>query len=447
MDLILRNGTVITDGIEAPLDVAVRDGRVRAVGELGEMAATTEVDCTGRILMPGAVDLGLNLLDDGEIDPESGAGFALATREAALGGVTTIVATMEIDGADEVGTVLEAQRDADSHKAWVDFGYHLLLADWKPGRAAQLREATAAGIPSAWLARAVAGARLSTAGMLRSVLAAAPDDFLLLVDPWDAGLCESGLRAVREGAPWGEALTEEAEAALVAYLGRVAGLGGARVLLRGISTAAAIEELAALREQNPRLSGGALAGHLLLAEAEGERPPRLWPPLRQRSQQNALYAAIEEGLVSVVLSGHKPRTALEVVADSTGPKPAPVGFATLSAMLPALYGEAGVKWRLSLAALSQALCADPAKLAGCYPRKGSLQPGSDADIVIIDPQGTTTRTDAAEAPAHEYHDPFAGATFHGRIERVFLRGRQIVGPKGLSDSPSGLFVFRRVALR
>lgn len=455
MDLLLSQGTIISDGVEFCADLAIHDGAISAIGDLSAVQAEQEIDCAGRVILPGAIDLGLNLLDDGPFDPESGAGFSLATREAIRGGVTTIINTMELDGDDHLEKSLQAQIEADSRKSWVDFSYHLLIDHWNVTRQEQIRQALQLGVPSAWLARTPLSHPQAAPSLFLAVTEDLPEDFLLVVSPFEAPLAAHSLRRLMERAPfpnrqWKDAFPENFEVSAIQTLAHLSSIGRSRILFNSISTAGGIAAFQAARERHPHLAGACCLHHLYFTEADGDGAPRLWPPCRTKHDQHTLFAALEDGLVGIVTSGHKPRTEAEA---SSPVRPAdddcrgcpPVGGATLARFLPLLHGEGVLKWRLSLGTVSLCAAADPAKLAGLYPRKGTLQPGSDADVVILDPQESNDPAPLPESTG--FVEPFGDHRFPGRIERVLLRGREILSPEGLVEQPTGQFLARRLSLK
>lgn len=450
MDFLLSNGTIVTDGLEFSADLAIRDGLIAVIGDLSGVSAKEEIDCSGKLVFPGAVDLGLNLLDDGPFDQESGAGFAIASREAATGGVTTLVATMELEPGDDLDECVRAQTEADSRKAWVDYSYHLLFNDWGPQRASQVRQAINAGIPSAWLARTPLGSNLPAPSLFLSAMEDIPEDFLVVISPFLSTLAQFSINKLMSQAPfpnrqWKEALPENFEVSAVQTLAHLANNARCRVLLNGISTCASLAALQTARENSGLITGGCSIHHLFFTDGDGDSVPRLWPPCRTKQDQHALFNALEEGLLSAVTSFHKPRTSQEASSPVIGPELPQVGAASLAHFLPILHGEGVNKWRITPATVSLCACADPAKLAGCYPRKGSLQPGSDADVVVIEPG------ESAEAPVQpgggEFTDPYRDHGFPGRIEQVFLRGKRIYDKTGLVEAPTGSFIERRLVLK
>ncbi|CAN5417757.1 dihydropyrimidinase [soil metagenome] len=446
MDLLLKNGLIVSDGLEFTGDLAIRGGVVKAVGDLNGVEATKVIDCTGKIILPGAVDLGVNLFDNGDFDPESGAGFSMTSRHAALGGVTTLVSAVEMVKDEDVSVTIRSQQEVDEKKAYVDFGYHIIVPDWNAGTIEKARAATLAGVPSFWIRRTQCdGSNLPAPALLYAALKELPADTLAIVSPFEAALHlvhAKRLQALGAAGAWKDVYPEALEASFIASLSGIANGCAARILVAGISTAASAMALQQVREANPQIVGAALLPHLVYTDSD-ELAPATWPPVRTKKDQQALFAMLEDGVLSAVLSDHKPRTAAEGAGKNGLPA---TGSATLAHFLGALHHEAS-KWRLSLAAISQCACADPAKLAGLYPKKGSLQPGSDADIVIIDPQKVRETTAGLSASPMDFKDPLERFVFQGSLEAVYLRGNAIVENGKLVESPSGKFLTRKMSLK
>jgi len=451
-DFLFENAQIASDGVEFTADVGVANGQIKAIGDLKGIPAAEVVPCKGKILMPGVVDLGVNLLDGGVFDPESVASFALATREAALGGVTTLVCTVELDPREVAGDTIKAQQEADSRKAAVDFGYHLLIRTVDDNAANQLRSAYGSGVCSAWVARMGLTDAFPGHGLLMALGQVLPEEMMLITSPWDA-ISGDLYRRVLKADPtalesqWLKVLPREIEANFVRSLpGVLAGFGG-RVLIHGLSCTESIHAMQELAQRSVHYQASCSLPSLYYLESE-TGAPRTWPPVREKADQQALYFAMEQGLVTVATSDHKPRTAHEMAGQPHAPSGPAVGLSTIRHLLPVLYSEGVAKWRMTLATLSQVLCADAAKLAGLYPRKGTIQPGADADLVLLDPleirKGVENRPRTGPM---DCIDPLEQATLQGAVRQVYLRGRRIVDNGQLVVETSGQFLQRRLALK
>jgi dihydropyrimidinase len=452
LDILFENAQIASDGVEFTADVAVEAGQIKAIGNLAGMPAREVINCRGKALIPGVVDLGVNLLDNGPFDPESGAGFAMATRAAARGGVTTIVTTLEIDSQELAADAVKAQQEADARKACVDFGYHLLVRDVQESTATQLRSAYSAGVCSVWAARTGLADNFPGHGLLMALAQVIPEEMLLLTSPWDAISGEIYRRALKSDpgsleTQWLKVLPREIEANFVRSLpGVLTGLRG-RAVIMGLSCIESLTAMQELAQRSVHFQAACSLASLYFLESE-TGSPRTWPPIREKSDQQALYYALEQGFISVVTSDHKPRTATEMVGQPNAPSGPAVGLSTISHLLPIVYSEGVSKWRLTLATLSQILCADAAKLAGLYPRKGTIQPGADADLVLIDPLEIRRAVSQPHIVGPlDYIDPLEEATLQGVIKQVYLRGVRIVDNGELVSENSGQFLSRRLSLK
>lgn len=442
LDLILQGSTIVTDGLEFAADLGIASGKIVAIGDLAACDASSRLDCSGRLLMPGAVDLGVNLLAEGPHDPESQGSFFLSTRQAARGGVTTMITTLEVDEGDPFDEAIRAQRGADEAKACIDFSYHVSLNQWDPSHREQAGRAIAEGIPSFWLARTERTSRFPAPALLAAVLEDLPADALIITSTWDAALHGYYLDRTGNlpGVPWHTIFPEHLESSALAQIAPMVAAARAQVLLTGLSTASAVDALPDIRARAPRLHAACQLPHLYWS-CEDQDCPKTWPPVRSGADQQALFQALDEGLLSVILSAHKPRP-----LPRQGQR-REIGVSTLGHFYQVLHAEGTAKWRLTPGAISLAAAADPAKLAGLYPRKGTLQPGADADIVVINPNQSRAPKGDTDVLQGDLADPLSASTMPGAVEAVYLRGHAIFADDGTAGEMHGQFLPRKMALR
>ncbi len=444
MDIIFTGGSIVSDGLEIQADLAIRDGAVAAIGKLDELEAKERIDCTGKLILPGAVDLGLNPLDDGSCDPATKEEFSKTTEKAVEGGVTTIITAVDLpENETAVDGLLRHRAERESGAA-VDFGFHLFLKDWSSARARQVKEAASVGCPSIWIGRADTNQSLPSPVLIHAVMRQLSDDTLAITRPYDAAF-DLYLRKHMTNGTMDEVMPEWLEKSFFNSLPSIMENCQGRLLVAGISSRAAVEAFMAARDANGRVLAAATLPHLFLDSSSGELPS-VWPPIRTRNDQQAIYSAIEEGVITAVVSSHKPRTVNQTFA---GDKQAErnVGMSTLHHFLPLLISEGINKFRLMATTVSLAACADPAKLAGLYPKKGSLQVGSDADIVLVDPVQVKDAEWEEDTSPMEFFNLFRTESWQGVIEGVWLRGARIATDGKVTDKGSGHFLERRMALK
>lgn len=455
MDLLIRNGTVVSDGTETRADLAVKDGKVAAIGHLEGIEAAEIVDAEGKILLPGLVESGSSLLAENDYWTASRQAPAQMLRDAAAGGVTTIVFPLEPDPAKPWSEQVEATRSTLSGEAAVDFAFHYFVRALDPARLAHLRAALFAGAASVWVARTPRTDPLPATALLRAVLRELPESataFCAPADPLFEDVLRQELRAADTDGTTSALFPDWAEAAFLRLAADFAGTARGRLVVLGVTSARALRELLQLRGEGAPISAAAALPHLVFNTDEGDTTrdtttheeddddghdlPLCWPPLRTRHDQKALWNAVESGLVQLITARHHPLDTAAVAEALRDPTAAPAGTGGIASFLPLLYSEGAAKFRLSLESLSMAACADPAKLLGVYPRKGSLQPGSDADIVLLDPQ----TPGKVPMGTNGLVNPYTGCDVGCSIESVFLRGTKV------DDTPRGQWLDRRVSL-
>src|SRR5581483_11410667 len=225
----------------------------------------------------------------------------------------------------------------------------------------------------------------------------------------------------------------EAEAEGVSRALRAHAAAGGRMHLRQISSARALE---ALRHAKPGVTSEVTPHNLLLTSAALERlgaVAKVVPPLRTEADTLALQRALAAGEISIVATDHAPHTPAEKDA---GLEKAPGGFPGVQTMLPLLLNLVSEKI-LSYSDVARVACAGPARIFGLYPRKGALAPGSDADLVLVDPARSMHVRNADQASKAQ-RTPFDGWRAPATPVATLLRGRLIMRDGALAGSPGGL---------
>jgi dihydroorotase len=382
-DLLIVDG-VISDGL-AP-DDAVR------------------VDCGGKLILPGIVDVGVATID----------------RAAFRAGGITRVALMPDQSPvlDEPGIV---QRSALIGRP--DLWIHPIAAATRGLKGQDLAEMA---ICASAGARAVCTGRgwIADTGVMHRVLTYARDlDLPVIVHAEDGGLtagavATAGETATRLGLP---AATALAEALAIARDLMLAEETGARLHIRQVTTAAGFALVRAAKARGVRVSCGITPTHLLLSDnamSDFRTFAHLSPPLRSEDDRRAALAALADGTIDLLCSGHDPHGPEEKrlpFADSTA------GAAGAVTLLPLALGlvRDGV---VSLTRLSDLLALAPARLLGV--ETGTLAPGMPGDVILLDPNAPW-QIDADATPGAAGNTPFDGLPVQGRVLRVWKGGREL----------------------
>jgi allantoinase len=441
MDLILQSRRVVTGGVMKPAAIHVAAGVIAAVTERDQVPAGVPlVDAGDAIISPGIVDSHVHINEPGRTEWE---GFATATRAAAAGGVTTLV-DMPLNSVPPTTTLagLEAKLAAARGQCWVDVGF---WGGAVPGNASELRGLLDAGalgfkcfmvdsgvpefgfvgeadLRAAMGAIAEAGAPLLVHAELPGPLAAAHAATL--------GLDPRGYSTYLRSRP------PEAEDLAIALLVDLCRQTRAKVHVVHLSSASALELLRRARSEGLPLSAETTPHYLHFAAEDipdGATAFKCAPPIRERDNRELLWGALDEGLVSSIVSDHSPCTPALKQLEAGDFAAAWGGIASLQLGLPIVWTDAAARGR-SPVELAEWMSAGPARLAR-LDRKGAIAVGKDADLVIWDPDATVTI--AASALEHRNKiTPYAGEVLRGAVRATYLRGAAVyddgrfTGPRG-----------------
>jgi allantoinase len=421
----------------------VEDETILAVTAYDDVAAGAEVvDFGDLVLMPGLVDTHVHVNEPGRTEWE---GFATATRAAAAGGVTTIV-DMPLNSTPATTTVaaLRAKLAAAEGKLAVDVGF---WGGVVPGNAAELRPLVAAGalgckcflVPSgvddfpAVGEADLRGALPELAALGVPLLAHAE-----LPGPIAAAMAALGAAPPESYATWLASRPPAAEEAAIALLLWLAREHGARLHVVHLAASGAVEMLRRARAEGLAVSVETCPHYLVLAAeeiADGRTDCKCAPPIRERAHQEALWQALEDGVVDLVASDHSPCPPAMKLPASGDFLRAWGGIASLELGLPLVWTAARRRGH-GPERLAQWMAAAPARLAGLDRRKGRLAPGCDADFVVWDPEASF-RVDPSRLHQRHPVTPYAGRELQGVVRQTWLRGRRVFDGGSFADPPSG----------
>jgi dihydropyrimidinase len=424
----VTGGTVVTPAGTLRADVVVGDGTIVALAEPGAAPPHGErLDATGCLVLPGGVDPHCHIMAD--VDA--------ATRAAALGGTTTILSfTNPEPGEAAVPCLLRRRAELAAARPAVDVGLHAMLYlpdQVTPADLRALRDAGASGV-KVFLAYPELGIMWSTRGLFELMTLAARQRQVVQVHCEEGqvieGLVAAAVAAGRTGAGvFAETRPPGTEAASVALALATAGITGATCYLPHLSCSEALDQVRlARRRGSPALHAEVCLHHLLLDDRYYERDDAerylVCPPLRPPGHREALWRGIADGTLDAVGSDHsqeRSRTIGEFAPDGRGYS---YGIAGVGARLPMLLSR-GLARGLPIERLAEVAAANPARAFGHYPRKGAIAPGSDADLLIWNPDAETTIA-AGTFDDGTGDSVYTGERLSGQVRDVLLRGRAVV---------------------
>jgi dihydropyrimidinase len=422
--VLVRNGRVVTASESVEADLFVDGERIALVGQGLSLPADTVIDASGYLVLPGGIDAHTHLdMTAGGVT--SADDFETGTRAAAFGGTTTVVDFATPEPGESLLAALEAWRRKAEGRAAVDYGFHMALrglGDTTLGEMARLVRDE--GVTSFKLYLAYPGVlQVDDATFFRALLGARECGALTLVHAENGGVIDVLVkRALARGetAPRYHALTRppETEAEATARAVSLATMAGAPLYVVHLSCAAALAHVTAARDRGLPVHAETCPQYLFLSTADYDRPGFegaryvMSPPLRELSDQEALWRGLAGGDLEVVATDHCPFTLADKARGRHDFSRIPNGAPGIETRMMLLW-DGGVRTgRIDPQRFVELTATAPARLFGLWPRKGTIAVGSDADLVVWDP----------EREAH-----FSAETLHMRVDYSPYEGRVVRG--------------------
>jgi dihydropyrimidinase len=447
LDLVIRGGQIVTAGGTARADLGIADGRVAQIG--GELRPDRELDATGHLLLPGGVDAHVHLSQP----PGAGEGprwvddFASGSAAALAGGITTVGNMTFLRAGEPPLAGLEREAALVREQAIADVFLHPVLGETTPAVLDEIPRLLDAGCNSIKYVMSPPAFDPQVRGYVEATRRAGAGGLLTLIHCEDAALLADAtaqlLAAGRAGLRhYAESRPVVAEVVATQRAVAIAEATGAPVYLVHLSSARALAVCAEAQARGVPVSVETRPFYLHLTRERFAEPDGAkyvgQPPLRERADVDALWAGLRQGTVQTVCTDHAPwslAAKLDPALAITNLRP---GAENLQTMLPMLYSEGVRAGRLSLGRLVEVLATNAAKLFGLYPRKGTIAVGSDADLVVFDPERTRT-IDAAMLKSHADYSVYEGWEVTGwpvatlRRGEVVFRDGEVVGRPGSGE--------------
>ncbi len=390
-DLVIRGGAVATAGGVLYTDIAVLGEKIAALG-VG-IDGREVIDATGKIVLPGVIDPHVHFaLPVG--DYVSSDDFYSGSVAAACGGVTTVI-DFTVGASDRSIPEDVERRLEDAKPSVVDYALHGEVVGWRPGRVDEIAEAASMGVGSFkfFTAYGASGRRTDNGPLLQAFRALAGMNAVAVVHAEDDSIIES-MSALLTNDEWSrmESLArvrpDVCEASAVNTVGWLSALTGAKCHIVHLSSELGLEEVMYARDRGADLTAETCPQYLLLTSDAYSGPEGYLysaaPALRGAEDNAALWMGLSTGDVDFAATDHCPFTRTQKEWKGAFDR-LPGGLPGVELLLPLLYSEGVAKGRLSLSELVSITSERAARRYGLYPRKGSLMPGSDADIVVFDP--------------------------------------------------------------
>ncbi|MEM6943133.1 MAG: dihydropyrimidinase [Pseudomonadota bacterium] len=455
LDLAIRGGTVVTSADVFRADIGIRNGRIVAIAEALE--APEVIDARDKLVLPGGIEAHCHIAQESASGIMTADDYESGSRSAALGGNSCFVPFAAQHRGMGVTETLDLYDSRAEGRSYIDYGYHLIVADPTP-------EVLAHEMPAAF-ARGVTSFKvfvtyelmkiddrqfldILTVAKMHGAVTMVHAENNAMIDWMSERLLQSGHGAPRYHAPSHPALAEAEAIHRAVCLAR---LVDTPLVIVHVSTEEGAEIVRRARAEGAKIFGETCPQYFFLTREDLDRPGMegakfmCSPPVRDRATQAALWRHLQTGTFTLWSSDHAPYRFDATGKLAKGPdayfKQIANGMPGIGLRLPLLFSEGVVAGRITLQDFVALSSANAARLYGLS-RKGSIAVGMDADIAIWDPDLRRTVTAEAQGDNMDY-TPFEGRALTGWPVTVLCRGQAVVRDGKIAGAPShGMFVKR-----
>ena len=451
MKILLKGGTVVSGTCAEPANILLCGETIEAVGQDLPADGARVLDMTGKLLFPGFIDAHTHF-DLDVCNTITADDFASGTRSALRGGTTTILDFACPNKGESLNYGLKLWHEKADGRCACDYGFHMTIDDWNDSIRKELEDMFRQGVssfkmymtyPAMMLEDKTLYEALETIGRMGGIVGVHCEnsgiiDALTAKKKSAGALSPASHPAVRPAA---------AEAEAVSRLLRMAQIAGVPVVIVHLSAEESLKEVRAARARGQRVFVETCPQYLYLDASRYENQDYLEaakfvcaPPLRSPADQAALWQGLADGTIQTVSTDHCSFTLEQKMAGKDDFTAIPGGLPGAETRGILLY-EGAADGRISLSDLCRVLSENPAKLYGMWPRKGALLPGSDADIVVLDPAKNSIIT-AKDLISKAGYTSFEGIKCRGTIQQVWLRGTLVMENGKLLKENLGKYIHR-----
>src|SRR6266542_2258034 len=453
MRTLIKNGTVVTATDRYNGDVLVEDEKIAVIGTSLDIQADTTIDAKGKYVLPGGIDVHTHM-DMPFGGSKSSDDFETGTRAAAFGGTTTIVDFAIQYRGQTLHHALETWAAKAEGKAVIDYGFHMIITELNDQVEGEMDALVRQGITSFKLFMAYPGVfMLDDGSIFRALLRSGKNGGTICMHAENGGVIDVLVkRALAEGktAPKYHALTRPARAEAEATHRAIAlaEIADVPIYIVHLSAAEALEKITEARDRGLMAYAETCPQYLFLSYENYEEPDFggskyvMSPPLRDKMKQDELWRGLKFNDLQCVSTDHCPFCMKEKRLGENDFSKIPNGAPGVETRMSLVY-DGGVRaGRISMNRFVELTSTSPAKIFGLFPRKGTIAPGSDADIVVFDPNRTITLA-AKTLHMNCDYNPYEGRQVTGATDTVLSRGRLVIEDgKFVGKAGAGSFLKR-----
>jgi dihydropyrimidinase len=435
MGLLIKNGTVVTAADFHRADVLIEGEHVKAIGHDLKADGAEVVDAKGMFVMPGGIDPHVHL-DMPFMGTFSSDDYSTGTLAALHGGTTTVIDFILQTQGKSLRHALETWQGRMNGNLFGDLSWHMAVTDFNDDTKKEVKEMIEQeGITSFKTFMAYKGALMiddrQMVGLMNEVKA---HGGIVTVHATNGDMIDFLVQKHRtEGklSPLYHYLSqpEITEAEATGRFADMASYTGVPAYIVHMTCEGALNHVREAARRNQRVLAETCIQYLLLDASLYEKPDGAkWvmsPPLREKKDQAALWGAIDQGTVQVVATDHCPFSMEQKAMGKDDFSKIPNGHPAIEHRMELLFSEGVNKKRITVNKFVEVTATNPAKIFGMFPRKGTIGIGSDADIILLDPNERHTLSAKTHHMNTDYSG-YEGMQLTGKVKTTILRGQVAV---------------------
>ena len=466
--VLIKGGRIVTAVDDYVADVLIENGKIEAIARTLKVEDAEVHDAAGLLVIPGGIDVHVHMETPMGNDVYTCDTFESGTRSAAFGGTTTIIDFAQQFQGESPKAALDRRLAAAEPQCCVDYGFHVILTDANEDAIAELPDlVNHEGISSFKLYMAYPGVLMVDDAAIYKIMRKVGDHGGMVNVHAENGtviqaLIEEALAAGNTSPKFHQMTRPRLmEGEATHRVIRIAELAEVPVYIVHLSAKEALDAVVEARDRGIHAFAETCPHYLFLDQSEYERPGFesakyvMTPPLRDHKCQHELWRGLQFDDLQIVSTDHCPFCFNENPMGILKSKrygednfnKIPNGAPGVELRLELLYDGGVREQKINLNRFVQLTATAPAKMFGLFPQKGTIAVGSDADVVLFDPEKQHTISANTQHSNVDY-SLFEGRSVQGKVEKVFLRGELIVdGEKWLGRSGMGKYLSRSASGR
>jgi dihydropyrimidinase len=453
LSVLIKNGRIITASEDYVADIFIEGEEIKIIGRSIDIEADQIIDAEGLLLFPGGIDPHVHL-DMPFMGTFSSDSYETGTRAALYGGTTTVIDFVLQTQGDSLKNALRDWRFRADGTAVGDYSFHMAVTDFNPETKLEIREMIDEGITSFKTFMAYKGALMvddrQMVGLMEEVK---KQGGIVTTHATNGDMIDfltAKHRSERKLSPLYHYLSqpEVTEAEASARFSDMISYTGSPGYIVHMTCQGALDAIRNATFRNQKVFAETCIQYLTLDASlyEKDFEGAKWvmsPPLREKKDQDALWAGINQGMVQVVATDHCPFTWEQKQMGKTDFSKIPNGHPAIEHRMELLFSEGVQTGRISLNKYVEVSSTNAAKIFGMFPRKGTIGIGSDADLVLFDPHEEHTISVKSHHMNTDY-SAYEGWKVKGKVKTVLLRGKVVIdNNECLVSKGNGKFIKRK----